>query len=192
MSEIPPPKTGRRPRVSKLDWLNAALRELKDHGIEAVRVERLAASLNVAKSGFYYHFADRDHLCRALLDHWLNTDGVPAAHQKKLKDPSPEEVLLHTIEIVDKYTLGQLDMAVRQWARSDPEVNKVYRREMRNRIRHIRGIFETLGFEGDQLEMRTRTFVATTTSEYQLFSDLKAADRRRIQKLRVKMLIQRD
>ena len=55
-------------RVSKDQWLAAALEELEKGGIEAVRVERLARILNVARSGFYWHFKNRDDLYRHLLD----------------------------------------------------------------------------------------------------------------------------
>ncbi|WP_299428542.1 TetR/AcrR family transcriptional regulator [uncultured Shimia sp.] len=192
MNESNRPNSRARPRRSKQDWLNAALDVLKEHGIQAVRVERLAKDLRVAKSGFYYHFEDRDHLQRSLIAHWVNEDAIPFAVQKKLRNSSPTKALIQIIDIVEKFDLGKLDFAMRQWAKSDAEVHKAYQKEMRRRVSHIRGIFESLGFEGDDLEMRTRTFVATTTTEAQLFTDMKVSERKRLRELRVNMLIRRD
>ena len=59
-----------QPRRKKVDWLRAALAVFESEGIEGVRVERLARDLNVAKSGFYWHFKDRDQLYDELLGLW--------------------------------------------------------------------------------------------------------------------------
>ena len=58
-------KSARKPiiaRVSKQNWISAALETLAMSGIESVKVERLAKQLGVAKSGFYWHFKDRNAL----------------------------------------------------------------------------------------------------------------------------------
>ena len=60
---------------------------------------------------------------------------------------------------------------------------------MNKRLEHIRGLFRNVGFEGDQLEMRVRTFVAYQVSERELFSELSAKDRSRIRKLRLELLV---
>ncbi len=74
MEKVRTAGSGSRGRFSKSDWLAAALDVLADGGIEAIRVERLAKQLGVAKSGLYYHFRDRDDLHAELLLYWLNLD----------------------------------------------------------------------------------------------------------------------
>ena len=82
-------KARRRGRVSKAEWLAAALDELERGGIDAVRVERLAKILKVAKSGFYWHFQDRRDLQRELLGYWLHeyTEVVSSNPQLLLGEP---------------------------------------------------------------------------------------------------------
>ena len=72
MTEIKRSEKRPQVRVKKSDWLNLALEVLEEGGIQAVRVEILAARLKVAKSGFYYHFRDREELYEKMLDHWLS------------------------------------------------------------------------------------------------------------------------
>ena len=59
-----------QPRRSKGDWLRGALAVFEQEGIQGVRVERLARDLKVAKSGFYWHFKNRDQLYDELLGLW--------------------------------------------------------------------------------------------------------------------------
>ena len=179
-----------KPRVSKQDWLHTALDLLKSGGIESVRVERLAEKLGVAKSGFYYHFRDRENLYAALLKYWIELDHAPMRAMDRLLDETPAERLAIISEIVDRKDLSRYDFAIRQWARQDPKVRRIWRTEMTKRIALLRDAFQQLGFEGDQLEMRTRLFVAYHTSERDLFSDLLAKDRARLRALRLELLLQ--
>ncbi|WP_170481777.1 TetR/AcrR family transcriptional regulator [Ruegeria arenilitoris] len=176
-------------RVSKQDWLNAALDLLRAGGIEAVRVERLADKLNVAKSGFYYHFRDRTDLHKALLDYWLQLDGTPFLRERRFAEASPVEKLAIVADVVDQADLSRYDNAIRQWARQDPKVRRVWRKEMNKRLEHIRGLFRAIGFEGEQLEMRVRTFVAYQVGERELFSELSAKERFRLRSIRLTLLV---
>ena len=183
------PKAKRR--VSKRDWLQAALKVLQTGGIEAVRVERLAAELEVNKSGFYYHFRDRADLHSALLDYWLELDAAPIAHGYDDPDVGPGEMLRTIAKVVDRDDLSRYDSAIRQWARQDPRVRRVWQKEMNRRLEIVRGLFAAIGFTGDDLEMRTRVFVAYHLVERDLFSDLSKNERIKLRDDRLQMLLRR-
>ncbi|MEM9911878.1 MAG: helix-turn-helix domain-containing protein, partial [Pseudomonadota bacterium] len=57
-------------RLSQDDWLSAALALLMESGVEAVQITVLARKLGVTRGSFYWHFASRDALLDALIDHW--------------------------------------------------------------------------------------------------------------------------
>lgn len=178
-------------RVKKRDWLTKALELLVAGGIEAVRVERLASKLGVAKSGFYYHFRDRADLYDAMLKHWLDLDQEPITKLAEYPDASPAEQLQIVAELVDRADLSRYDFSVRQWARQDPKVRRIWRAEMKKRIGQIRDLFSALGFEGAELEVRTRLFVAYHVTERDLFPDLTSAERAKMRERRVEYLTTR-
>lgn len=190
MTQIKDAAPGRRKRVSKQDWLNAALELLVAGGIEAVRVERLAGQLGVAKSGFYYHFRDRSDLHNALLQYWLDLDQTPMKKLAEKPEAPPAERLKIIAEVVDRSNLSKFDFAMRQWAGHDPKIRRSWQAEMKRRVGLIRDSFARLGFEGVELEMRTRLFVAYHVSERDLFQDLSAADRSRMRELRLMLLVE--
>src|SRR6476469_10254769 len=51
-------------------WIEAALAELAEGGIERVRVEVVAEGLGITKGGFYRRFKDRRALLEAMLETW--------------------------------------------------------------------------------------------------------------------------
>ncbi len=175
-------------RVSKSDWLNTALGVLEEGGISSVRVEVLASRLGVAKSGFYYHFRDREDLYEKLLDHWLTLDGSPFIKERLQRGATPKERLKIVGEVVDKARLSRYDFAIRQWARLDKKVRRAWKNEMKKRLEHIRSIFRDLGFEGDELEARARIFVAYQVGDLELFGDLSSKERDKFRALRIDLL----
>jgi AcrR family transcriptional regulator len=67
------PESGRATgRVSKQQWLDAALEVLATDGVHAIRVMSLARTLNISKSGFYWHFKNRDDLLEEIKYYWTN------------------------------------------------------------------------------------------------------------------------
>jgi AcrR family transcriptional regulator len=62
-------KENTRRGVSKDQWLEAGLEALTEAGLSAVTVHGLARKFGIAKSGFYWHFKNRDDLLRQLLDY---------------------------------------------------------------------------------------------------------------------------
>jgi AcrR family transcriptional regulator len=68
----------RRPkaRLSRADWVRAALDAIAARGLAGVSVEPLAAQLGVTKGSFYAHFASRDELIEAALASWEQSHGA--------------------------------------------------------------------------------------------------------------------
>jgi len=60
------------------DVLNGALRILDDEGIEKLSMRRLASSLGVKAGAIYWHFAGKQELLDALIDHVLGDLLEPA------------------------------------------------------------------------------------------------------------------
>ena len=63
-------RPGRKPTVSREGWIKGAWTLLAEAGDEALRVEVLARRLKITKGSFYWHFADREALLKAVLERW--------------------------------------------------------------------------------------------------------------------------
>jgi AcrR family transcriptional regulator len=118
-------------RVSKADWLAAALEELERGGVDAVRIEQLARKLGVAKSGFYWHFQDRPDLLREMMRFWEHEYTGVVADNPEVTALEPKRRLLTTAEMILDHELTRYDLAMRAWAAHDKSaagaVAEVYR-----------------------------------------------------------------
>lgn len=176
--------------VSRDEWLAAALEMLAEEGVDAVTVEALAKRLGIAKSGFYWHFRNRQELLEAVLDYWMHELTEVISDNPEIIALSPIERLERISEMIIDYDLAGYDLPVRQWALSDPLAARGVRKVNRVRLDFLRQTFAELGFEGDDLEMRTMLFVCYHSMEQWVFRGISRKRRRASIRLRVALLTQ--
>jgi AcrR family transcriptional regulator len=150
-----PRRAAARVRLTRDDWIGAALLALADGGTAAVAVEPLAARLGTTKGSFYWHFRDRQELIAAALETWERTatDEI-IAELDTVTDPV--ERLHRVFEIAlgleeDEYPDVRLLPSAR-----DPLVAPVVSRVQRKRLAALARIFRELGFEPAEARRRAR------------------------------------
>ena len=191
IKKMKPSKTNKIKRVSKDQWLIKALDTLESSGVEAVKIERLAKGLGISRSGFYWHFKNRQDLLEHLLDYWVRRYTGVVTDNPDVVKLDPKKRLLTTMEMIRDKQLTKYDLAMNSWAKLDPQVHKVVKKVVKMRLDYLRVIFAELGFEGDELEMRTRLFVCYHSWEDTMFPDLSNQKHSKLLKLRHKYLIQK-
>jgi AcrR family transcriptional regulator len=184
------PAVERARRVSRSDWLEAGLTALATGGVRSVRVDALAKQLGVARSGFYWHFEDRDGLLAAMLDYWTRELTELVTRNPRILSMPATDRLLAIAHMVINHDLGRYDEAIRQWAREDPSVERLARRTFDLRLDIFEETFAELGFEGDELEMRVRLFSVYQAAEGAAIPPMSKAKRRRLAEIRVRMMMQ--
>jgi AcrR family transcriptional regulator len=178
-----------RTRKKKADWLEAALEVFEKEGIEGVRVERLARDLNVAKSGFYWHFKDRDDLQQQVLEYWEDEFTRVVTSNVELAVLPPADRLLRATRMIWEQDLGKFDLPFRAWAQGKSEILARVNRVYDQRLSFIRQIFRELGFKGAELEMRTHLYVGYHSWERTTFPEWSKERAKRFIKRRVEFFI---
>jgi AcrR family transcriptional regulator len=131
-------------RLSKQDWLTAALVALAKGGVSAVAVVPLAQQLGVTRGSFYWHFTDRTALLRdALL--WWEQEGTVAVIDRVAATADPRDKLraLFRIAITEDPASG-LEPALVAHA-DDPVVAPILRRVTERRVAFLTEAYAELG-----------------------------------------------
>jgi AcrR family transcriptional regulator len=154
-------------------------------------VDSLAKELGIARSGFYWHFRDRADFHNQLLKYWAYEYSEVVMKNPQIQKGEPRERLLKIIHMVKDLDLNSHDAAVLTWADQDLRARKAFDRVYAGRCEFLRPIFSELGFEGDDLETRTRIFVSYVSWENRLFP--RASKRKRLEwlKKQVEILIRK-
>lgn len=166
------PQRRRRNRSSRIDaseWLEAALQQLADGGIDQVRVEPLAARLGITKGAFYARYANRDELLAAMLDYWFeeSTASVIATYAE-VDEPASERlerILLTPFRRSDFHERARMEMAIRLWAHHDIRAADTMRRVDGQRLRYMEKVLRENGFEASDAESRAILIYAYILTE---------------------------
>lgn len=178
----------KRRGVSRQEWLAAGLEALARDGIDSVTVEGLARSLGIAKSGFYWHFENRQDLLRQILDYWAHELTEVVTRNPRVSALEPRDRLARIAEMVLEYNLDRYEVPVRQWAGRDAAAARHVRKVDRMRLDFVRQAFRELGFTGDDLEMRSMLFLCYQTWEAPMFRELTRKRRRELISVRLELL----
>ncbi|WP_299652823.1 TetR/AcrR family transcriptional regulator [uncultured Tateyamaria sp.] len=145
-------------KVTRQDWMNAALTVLKQGGVEAVKVADLAGHLQVSRSSFYWYFKNRTDLLNALLEHWQNTNTAAMVTQANAPARTITEACCNIFHCNIDTALfdNRLDFAIRDWARRSERVNTVLKAGDAARLDALTAMFTRFGYAPLEATARAR------------------------------------
>lgn len=176
---------------SKNDWLEAALEMMGEGSLADLSIEKLAKRLNVAKSGFYWHFRSRQALLDALLEYWAKDLTQSITENNELLSMEPKARLQAAADAILRFDLARHDLAVRHAAEKDKKIAGIVRRVTKIRLDFLRQTLSELGFKGDDLEMRAMLFVGYHTWEFTTFKGMSKKRRKELINTRIELLTSR-
>lgn len=146
-------------RATRQDWCAAGLDVLRDHGHEAVTIDRLCTTLGKTKGSFYHHFADLDAYLGALLALWeqeLTDRPIDLA----AREPSVGKRSARLDQVVRGLDHA-LDLAVRAWSSRDRRARQAIERVDRRRIDYLAELHRASGHKRARLlaELEYAAFV---------------------------------
>lgn len=168
----------KRKGVSKAQWLEAGLEHLATGSVHKLSIEELAIKLGIAKSGFYWHFKNREALLEELLRHWIHEFTEIIVANEDLLVMEPRDRLKKTAEMIFDSDLPRCELAIRQWAKENKQVASAVRKANKMRMHYLLAAFGELGFDGADAEIRAKTYLTYMTWDKHTFDYLSRKKRR--------------
>lgn len=178
-----------RKRVSKHEWLACALEIFARDGEPGIRIEALARQLGINKSGFYWHFENRDQLLSELLSYWSHEYTEVVVGNPEVRSLPPERRLLAALELIYKHRLAAMDVHFQAWAQRSPAVRRKVLDVTRIRLGFLRDIFLDAGFSERDADMRARLTLGYEANERLLFRFRSDREARELRQLRCQLLL---
>jgi AcrR family transcriptional regulator len=166
----------------KESWIKAGFAELAQSGVEGVRVEVLAKNLGVTKGGFYRRFRDRAALLADMLADWSEGRIAAIEQQASLDGETARDRLKALIRLYSERTNTEgmaIELAIRQWARSDETAAQAVARVDAARLKNVTQLYRTTGLEAEEAEAQAFLFYCFVFGQSLLF--LECGQRKRTQ-----------
>jgi AcrR family transcriptional regulator len=149
------------PVAGRERWLDAGLAALAEEGAAGLRIDRLTRRLGVTKGSFFHHFPSAAAYQTALLAH-LEATGVAQveAREGELETADPRSVLGRMTAAVGDTTYGlwraDLEVALRAWSFSDPEVRATQDRIDRRRLAMLEAVWRRIEPDPERARVSAR------------------------------------
>ncbi|MCV2887454.1 TetR/AcrR family transcriptional regulator [Ruegeria aquimaris] len=152
-----------KPSSTEAAWLAAAYDLLTESGVEAVKIMPLAQKLGVARTGFYWHFKDREALLEAMVRRWeeKNTGNLVARTEAFAESIVEAMFNLFDCWLDDALFDARLDLAIRNWARNDAGLQARLDRADLARQNAVAAMFLRFGYSTQQANVRAMTVMYT-------------------------------
>jgi AcrR family transcriptional regulator len=163
------------------DWVAAGFEALAAGGVDRVRVEVLAQSLGVTKGGFYRRFRDRPALLEAMLETWAAGRIAAIRQQTELSGgEAPDARLRAVVRLFSERLNAQglsIEIAIRQWARSDAGAAAVVSRVDAVRLASVTDLYARMGHDAATAQARGFIFYAFVFGQTLLLPEASQAER---------------
>ncbi len=179
-----------RNKLTREDWLNAAIQTLFESGIGAISIVQLANTLSVTRGSFYHHFSDREDLLHAMLSYWEKTWTIGVREEVRALELPPGETLMALIQSIRQHKAAVYDAPFRAWALHDPLARTTLERVDSFRLAYIKSQFDAAGFTGLDAENRARLLLYYEMSDPAFFSAQDPETERQLIDERLKLLLQ--
>lgn len=186
-----PRKLNPRPTLSREAWLNAAVDVLERHGIANVKIDRLSKQLKVTRGSFYFHFQGLNDLLASMVYEWRTRNCQPFQRLviSEITDGLAFFDTVAGIWVKEDPFSPKLDLAIRDWSRSNPALAREVTAIDDLRIGLLKRSFLAMGYSEDESTVRARITYFHQIGYYALSFKEKLTDRLRLQPLYGEVLV---
>ena len=147
-----------RVQLDRGNWIESAIDVLAREGLGGLHIEVLAKRCGVTKGSFYWHFKDRQDLLTAMLEYWKE-GRIRDIEKTTSVTPGREREQLHfAIEVygASRNRKGMaIELAVRDWARHDPQAATFVEAVDLYRLECTRKLFVAAGMTDAEAKSRS-------------------------------------
>ena len=147
-----------RAQLDRENWIESGIDVLARDGLGGLRIEVLAKRCGVTKGSFYWHFKDRQDLLTAMLEYWKE-GRIRDIEKTTSVTPGREREQLHfAIEVygASRNRKGMaIELAVRDWARHDPQAATFVESVDLYRLECTRKLFVAAGMTDAEAKSRS-------------------------------------
>jgi AcrR family transcriptional regulator len=167
-------RPGPKRRLNELQWFDAALSAMAVGGVEAIRIDQLAAKLGVTKGSFYVLFKSREVFLEGLLDHWRRISTLQVIEELRAINESPIERLIRVFDIslTDRAKRrARIEAGFRLWAYDDARAAGTMREIDHHRLLYFQSVAEGAGLPAEAAKARAFLIYAYMISDAMLAGD---------------------
>jgi len=159
--------------AKKEDWINLGYRFFTEHGVSGIIVEKMAKTLKVNKSSFYWHFKTKNDFINELIQYWIDQETERIIHTTSSKKASLEKFESHIKLIYKQDLFWDFNFFLKQYARKEKRIQKIIDDIDTRRMRYAQNLLKEMGYLEEDANIKAQVLTKHYIGHHEMLRNKK-------------------
>lgn len=144
--------------AKKEDWIKLGYQLFADRGLAGIVIEKMAATLKVNKSSFYWHFSTKKEFVEQIVSFWVTEDTLNIIDQVN-QEKSPAAQFEKLVELsFKKEPFMDFFFYLKKYAQSQKELQALIDTIDHQRVAFTQNLLVNMGFSEEHAAIKSQLF----------------------------------
>ena len=141
--------------AKKEDWIKLGYELFSEHGVSGIVVEKMAKTLKVNKSSFYWHFKTKKDFIEELIKYWINNETERIINLTKDKKPGLQKFKTLVALIYKQDLFLDFVFYLKRYARKEKRIQKIIDDIDNKRIEYASNLLQEMGYSKQDAKIKS-------------------------------------
>ena len=145
------------PRIvaKKEDWINLGYGLFSEQGVSGIIVEKMAKTLNVNKSSFYWHFKTKKDFIEKLILFWTKNETEQIINLTDSKKPGLQKFKTLIALIYKQDLFLDFTFYLKRYAKKEKKIQKIIYKVDKQRIEYANKLLQEIGYSKQDAKIKS-------------------------------------
>ena len=141
--------------AKKEDWVNLGYTLFSEHGVLGIIVEKMAKTLKVNKSSFYWHFKTKKDFIKQLIMFWINKETKQIIKLTNCKKTVTERFETLVALIYKKDPFLDFTFYLKRYGKKEKKIQKIIDDIDNKRIEYASNLLQEMGYSEQDANIKS-------------------------------------
>lgn len=141
--------------AKKEDWINLGYRLFSEQGVSGIIVEKMAKTLKVNKSSFYWHFKTKKDFIEELIMFWINNETERKIYLTDSENTVLQKFKTFIVLIYKKDPFGDFTFYLKRYAKKQKRIQLIIDKIENQRIEYANNLLQEMAYSKQDANIKS-------------------------------------
>ncbi|MCB2196686.1 MAG: TetR/AcrR family transcriptional regulator [Bacteroidetes bacterium] len=142
--------------AKKEDWINLGYKLFSEQGASGIIIEKMAKTLKVNKSSFYWHFETKRNFIDQLITYWINTKTVQIINLTNNVKKVPDKFKTFIALIYKQDPFLDFTFYLKKYAKKEQRIQQSINQIDNQRIEYANKLLQEIGYSTQEATIKAK------------------------------------
>lgn len=142
--------------AKKEDWINLGFRLFSEQGVSGINVEKMAKTLKINKSSFYWHFKTKKEFIEQLIQFWINNETVQIINLTNSKKAGLQKFRTFIDLIYKQDPFLDFTFYLKRYEKKEKKAQTIVDKIDNQRINYANNLLQEMGYSKQDADIKSK------------------------------------